>query len=356
MKRKPHADGTLAIDLGGSQMSICRLAESDTTEAGYELAFYGQWDLASVPPDHREESMKAVVDYSLKNKEYGGLAVSIPSRHVFIRVRSLPPIPEDQVLPIVRYEIQQQTPFDLKDINIGYQILEHKRDGGYMVLMMAVKKEAVEQHLAILGDARSRVKIVMPSALAAFNWLSHNAQIGLTPTGVLKPMAEALINIGAKTTEIVCFVDGQFIFARPINFGGDCFTAAIVDSFGCSWEEAEELKCEYGHAHDNILNPVLRVLVNELNRSFAYLRGLPGNAVVKYAHLTGGTSCLPGLKDYLTGALDNVLEVFLPDPLAGLGLNDFSGAPLNSQQTPVVLGLALACRQDVDVDINLMTD
>jgi len=355
MGRKPDNEGMLAIDLGGSQVSVCRLAESDTAETGYELADYVQCDLASVPSEHREAARtSAVFDFlSFGDKKNSSLAVSIPGRSVFSRVRCLPPIPESKILQIIRYEIQQQVPFDLRDLNIDYQILGCNPGGTYTVLMAAVKKDVVESHLVALQKNRSSVEILTPSPLAAFNWLIHNGQIGALSAGD-KPVAEALVNIGAETTDVICFIDGQFAFTRPISIGGDQLTAAAAKDLDCSWAEAEELKYECGNAEDSILKPISQRLATELNRSFAYFRALPGNGKVRYVHLTGGTSYLAGLKDYLTDELTDVEEVFLPDPLAGLGLDGFGSVLLNSQQMPTVLGLALACQQDVAVDINLI--
>ncbi len=79
------------------------------------------------------------------------LISAVPGQSVFVRVRSLPPVSERKVDQIVRYEIQQQIPFDLRQIAIDYQILDQPAGGGYEVLMVAIKTDVVDKFLSVLS-------------------------------------------------------------------------------------------------------------------------------------------------------------------------------------------------------------
>ena len=61
-------------------------------------------------------------------------------------------------------------------------------------------------------------------------------------------MASCLIDIGAGSTELVVFFEGSVAHTAVIPIGGDHFTNDLAVGLHVSVQEAEWLKCNYGHA------------------------------------------------------------------------------------------------------------
>ena len=123
---------------------------------------------------------------------------------------------QHKVPQIVRYEIQQQIPFSLDQIALGYQVLARTEAGGYDVLMAAIKVDVVDKRLDIIKTAKRSVGIVDVCPIAAYNWLKTTGEFGAHGECV------ALIDLGASTTDIV--IAGAVPVCASLNLGGNDIT------------------------------------------------------------------------------------------------------------------------------------
>ena len=58
----------------------------------------------------------------------------------------------------------------------------------------------------------------------------------------------ALIDIGGGTSDLAVYRDGEIVHTAVIPIGGATVTGDIVDKFGITYEQAENMKCLYGSA------------------------------------------------------------------------------------------------------------
>ncbi len=349
----------LVLDIGTSAI---RLAELAPTKEGYQLVRYLQRDLVIDPATDEEEKAelrREALQQLLKESKVRSrkTIAAVPGQSVFTRNRPLPPVPEYKVTQIVKYEIQQQIPFNLDQIALDYQVLGRTEAGGYDVMMAAIKVDVVEKQVEILRKVKRNIDIVDVAPIAAYNWLKQTGEFGDDGQCV------ALVDIGATTTDIVIQKDNQFRFTRSLHVGGNDVTSAISANFNMSFAEAERLKREKGFAPTGdpkrdgrggeVIGKVLGRQVAEINRSFAYFRSQPGGGPVQRVIVTGGGACLRNIIPYLQRQLG--IEVRIAQPLAGLAIspkaNDASEHP---EQACVALGLALRCCQNVPIQINLV--
>lgn len=349
----------LVLDIGTSAI---RLAELAPTREGYQLVRYIQRDLVIDPAtdeDEKSELRKDALLQLLKDSKVRSrkTIAAVPGQSVFTRNRPLPPVPEYKVTQIVKYEIQQQIPFNLDQIALDYQVLGRTEAGGYDVMMAAIKVDVVEKQVEILRKVKRNIDIVDVSPIAAYNWLKHTGEFGDDGQCV------ALVDIGATTTDIVIQKDNQFRFTRSLHVGGNDVTSAIATNFNMTFVEAERLKREKGFAPTGdpkrdgrggeVIGKVLGRLVSEINRSFAYFRSQPGGGPVQRVIVTGGGACLRNIIPYLQRQLG--IEVRIAQPLAGLAISPkASDASDHPEQACVALGLALRCCQNVPIQINLI--
>ena len=349
----------LVLDIGASAVRLCEMTK---TKTGYQLARYVQREYDSDPSlteeQRRELRVKAVAEVLKQSKSRIVKTVfSVPGQSVFTRTRTIPPVPEFKVNQIVKYEIQQQIPFGLDQIAMDYQILDRSAQGGYEVLMAAIKVEVVEKHLDVLKAVKRTPALVDVCPLAAYNWVKHAGGLAVENECV------ALINIGAATTDIVIERAGQFRFTRPLNVGGNDITRALAEEFNLDFSAAEKLKRERAFAPTGdaardgkggeVIGRVLQRLCGEIMRSFAYFRSLPGGGQVNRIVVTGGGARLKNIVPFLKSQLG--MDVRVPDLLKGLtigpGAEDIKKAP---EQACAVLGMALRCVERAPLEINLI--
>jgi type IV pilus assembly protein PilM len=356
---KARSVNKLVLDIGTSSVRLCELSK---TKAGYQLNKYYQrgFDIDPAMDEEAKQDRRATVLGALLKEakiRTRKAVVAVPGQSVFIRNRSLPPVPEYKVPQIVRYEIQQQIPFSLDEISLDYQVLSRTDVGGYDVMMTAIKVDVVEKQIDVLTKVKRSVEIVDVSPLAAYNWLCHTGDFGNDGACV------AMVDLGATTTDIVIHKDNQFKFTRSLHVGGNDVTAALASAFNMSFLEAERLKCEKafaptGNAEQDgrggeVTGRVLSRLVAEINRSFAYYRSQPGGGPVTRVVITGGGSCLRNIIPYLHRQLN--IEVCVAQPLVSVDVSPSANeASQYPEQACVALGLALRCAQQVPVAVNLI--
>lgn len=349
----------LVLDIGSSAVRLCELTK---TKTGFQLTKYLQRDLdlpPTAPEAERQDRIAELVDAMVKEAKIRArkTVFGVPGQSVFTRTRALPPVPEQKVPQIVRYEIQQQIPFSLDQIALDYQILSRTEAGGYEVLMAAIKVDVVDKRLDIIKKAKRGVGVIDVSPIAAYNWLKTTGEFGT------KGDCVALIDFGASTTDIVVEREGQFRFTRSLNLGGNDITNAVSNTFGMTFQEAERLKRERGFAPTGdpqrdgkggeVIGQVLNRLVTEINRSFAYFRSQPGGGPVSRVVITGGGACLRNIIPYLQRQLN--MEVRIAQPLTGLAIAPAAQA-INEhpEQSTVALGLALRNCAEVPISMNLI--
>lgn len=349
----------LVLDIGTHAIRVCELVQ---TKTGFQLARFYQREVLMDPLLDEESKRRNVNDELkklLKEKKIRTrkAIVAVPGRSVFTRTRTLPPVQENKVTQIVRYEIQQQIPFALDQISLDFQKLSKTDAGGYDVMMAAIKVDVVEKHLGLLRDTKCAVEVVDICPFATYNWLKQVGEFGD------KGECVALLDMGASATDIVIERGGQFRFTRPLTLGGNDITAAIRDAMGLNFVDAEKLKRERGSAPTDdprrdgpLSEPIAKILsrlVTETNRSFSYFRSLPGGGTIDKVLITGGGACLRNIVPYLQEQFG--VEVRIAQPLAGLAVApDAQEVNEHPEQAAVALGLALRALQPVPIAINLV--
>ncbi|MCK5862696.1 MAG: type IV pilus assembly protein PilM, partial [Candidatus Hydrogenedentes bacterium] len=349
----------LVVDIGSSAVRVCELSK---TKTGYEITRFAQREYDSDPSideAQRKELRVSALQDALKavKVKKGKVVLGVPGQSVFTRCRTLPPVPEYKVDQIVRYEIQQQIPFGLDQIAMDYQILSRTEQGGYDVMMAAIKVDVVEKHIEPLIPLKCDVSAVDVLPLASYNWVRHQRGFGEQGECV------ALINMGASTTDIVIERGNQFRFTRPLNVGGNDITRAFAEAFNMDFASAERIKRERAFAPTGdpkrdgtggeVVGRLLERLAGEIQRSFSYFRSQPGGGQVDRVLLTGGGACLKNLAPYLSKRLD--MDVRIAQTLTNIPIaQDAQSIKEHPEQVADVLGMALRSCDTVTIDVDLI--
>lgn len=146
-------------------------------------------------------------------------------------------------------------------------------------------------------------------------------RVDLSSFGMLRSIAtpgtvvEALVDVGSDLTTIVIHRHGVPHVVRVVPFGGQQLTDRVADALGISRQHAEDAKRSVGVVGDSApalqIRDELRPLASEVRSSVQFFATTVGSAVGQVL-VTGGTSALPGLLDWLATELGTPVGIAAP--------------------------------------------
>ena len=98
-----------------------------------------------------EAILAALEQAGLKSKD---VVTAVGGRDVIIKKIQIERVKEQQARELMRWEAEQHVPFDMESVELDFQILDPDAEGLEMsVLLVAAKRELVENKLRLLSDA-----------------------------------------------------------------------------------------------------------------------------------------------------------------------------------------------------------
>lgn len=240
--------------------------------------------------------------------------IAVSGASVVVRFIELPRMNEDELKNAIIFEAEKYIPFSVHDVIIDHQLLiPHLADNKMLVLLIAAKKDVINERLDMVSQAGLSVNIVDVASLACANAFLMTAKRK-------KEEAAAVINIGAKGTDISIVSGDILCFTRSIQIGGDDFTKALSDSMSLGQKEAEELKINPGEKSQEVndgMKAALHNVADEIRLSFSYYENQSGRNIAR-VYLSGGMAKSMKIRDMLYERLD--VDVELWDPAASFAI------------------------------------
>ena len=165
---------------------------------------------------------------------------------VVVRPIDLPKMSVKELTDTMRFEVERHIPFTADEVVMDYApVIDpddlSEEETNMKVLLAVAQEELIKSYLKVINVAG-----LQPVALDVEILASIRALIDIHQrTGQLDNTL-ALVSIGAVSTDISIVNQGNLIFTRSVPIAGDALTEAIADQLGRSFDEAEELKKEYG--------------------------------------------------------------------------------------------------------------
>lgn len=289
----------VGVDIGSSAIKVCQLKD---VRGKRTLVRFGYHPLPpqTIVDGHVmnqgvivEGLQKLFSDNKIKNRN---VALSVSGHSVIIKRITLPLMTAAELAEQIPWEAEQQIPFDIKDVQIDYEVLRRRPEQGQMdVLLVAAKKDELGDTAQIAREARLRPVVIDVDAFTIQNVFEVN--YGIPPEGTF-----ALVNVGASLTTINVLTNGVPAFTRDIANGGNALTEEIQKQLGISFEEAELYKTggptgpQAGAVVPTevprIIRQVVEGLAGEIQRSLDFYLATSGEREVQRIYLTGGTSNL----------------------------------------------------------------
>ncbi|MFQ5413204.1 MAG: type IV pilus assembly protein PilM [Phycisphaerae bacterium] len=235
------------------------------------------------------------------------VVVSVPGQHTLARFTKLPPVAQRKIPDIVRYEADQQIPFDMDEVIWDYQTFAREGLPDVEVAIFAMKRELIREHLLHFEQAAIEPVAVQAGPLALYSAAHYDGWLATDTT--------ILLDIGAESTDLVIATPYN-LWTRTIPIGGNKFTETLVKSFKLSFAKAENLKraaatSKYARQIFQAMRPVFADLVQELQRSVGFYTSTHRDAEIEKVVALGNACKLPGLQKYLQQNLG--LPVERPD-------------------------------------------
>lgn len=336
----------IGLDVGSKHIKVVQLKE---TKGLYHLERLGISTLqpelivdGSILDSSRVvEAIKDLLSSTDIRPKDTTLSVSGHSSVIIKRV-SLPQMSEDELEDSIKFEAEQYIPFDIEDVNLDFQILGPAEEENMMdVIIVAVKKDKVNEYVAVVNEAGLNPVIVDVDAFALENMYEINYE-------VKEEENVALVNIGASMINMNILKGGVSVFTRDSSIGGNLHTEALQKEFTISYANAEKLK--QGETVEGISQedamPVLMAasedIITEISRSFDYFRDTTNYENIDEIILCGGGSLAMDFTSLLSERVG--INVSVVEPLKNIQVPDTFDMDYIKTIEPLVsvaVGLAL---------------
>jgi type IV pilus assembly protein PilM len=290
-------------------------------------------------------------------------AYALAGQSVFIRFVKLPPLEDEGMDELVKFEAQQNVPFPIDEVVWDWEKLE---TGGIdtEVILVAIKSESLNDLNAVVSETGLGTRLVDSAPTALYNALRYN----------YPDLEEStlLIDVGAKTSNLI-YAEGSKFFTRSVAIGGAVLTSAIAKEYNVSFAEAENSKLTSGlvtlgggHAAQldesaaalgTVIRNSLTRLTAEIQRTNTLFRSQHGGSAPARVMLAGGSANLPYLKEFLEEKLNLPVEFFNPLQRisAGKGV-DVEALASEAHTLGELVGLGIRAAEKAAVSIDLVPE
>src|SRR3989475_336991 len=250
-----------------------------------------------------------------------GVATGISGHSVIVKRVTIPAATPDELEASIQFDAEQYIPFDIAEVNLDYQIVGSgataSEDAGMEVVLVAAKKDKIQNHTSVITRAGRTPEVVDIDAFALQNAFEANY--------TTRPNAPvALLNIGASLMNINITKGGMPLFIRDVSVGGNQNTDILQKELQLSFQEAEDLKLgKTGGSETEMVQPLLEsiteMLIEEVQKTFDFFRETYPSETISRVLLSGGTCRMPGLAEKLQATFGYPTEILDPFKAIAIG-------------------------------------
>ena len=332
----------IGLDIGTSGV---RAAELSFGRSGVTLEKFGQ---VAVPEgavrDGEVVDAATVRDairqlWSATRFSHKQAVLGVANQRVIVRQVDLPYMPAADLRKALPFQVQDLLPMPVDQAVLDFHTLDTvtNADGHRQVrgLLVAAARDTVLANVRCAESAGLKVSMVDLTSFAVLRAIGKRTDVDV--------QTEALVDVGARVTNIVVHSGGVPRFVRVLLMGGQDITDAVSERLGVPMLEAEGLKQQVGllGAGGGLANAARTVesatsqFVDEVRGSLDYYRASNPNHPVERLVVSGGGSLLKGLADRL-GTVTR-LPVKDGDPMSAMRIGKTG---LDADQLAVVQPLA----------------
>jgi len=288
----------------------------------------------------------------IKPKKIKQLTSSISGKSIDARQITTLEMPDNELIVSLELEAKKHVPLDGTDAIIDYHLLGTSQDklDQINLILTTTTKNIITEHAELLKNCKFKPGIFDADPIAISNIHQHNNKLP-------EQGSDVLINIGNSTTTLIVWGENSSFFTREIDISGHHITKEIMRKFECDYLEAENKKIEEGiksldgeskktedeTSSDAVMpgimieeKTIFNELVEEIRKTLRFYMKNNNNAFFNTFYISGGSSLLPGLNQFIADNLN--VKVELLDPFKKI---KNSKKLKNPPEFSVALGLAL---------------
>ena len=302
-------DPLIGLDIGSQTIKVAQL-----------LPKRGNWHLQncgvkSLPWPAREEEgegSEMAIEVAIRELVQEGaltrnqVACSIKGPSVMVKYIQVPNMTGPELGEHLGWEMDQYIPSDVNNIHWDYQIVDHgnqEASNGLMsVLLVAVKKEAVQKRVELIQRSGLQPVVMDVDAIALSNMYAFNYDSGDSEEVLL-------VHVSPSGVDMSVIKAGIPIFMREIEVWGD------------EYKNLMERIVRNGQTDKSSVDPVdlsdfseriLKEISKEVNKIIEYCLDMVPPLQIQKLFLGGGYSRIPGLAKTLEVEVDRPLELINP--------------------------------------------
>lgn len=219
----------LGLDVGSHGIKAVELKVSPRTIAPGQYRVHPRVDTEAPLGDHLQRFLGM---HQLPTEQ---VAAALPARQLSTRRLEFPFSDARRLDQAIPFEIEAETPFDLDDIVVDWNLLAGDRQHG-VVAATLTRKEHVGLAIQTLEDAGCPPQILEAEGLVLAN---------LAPVFALTG-THLIADVGHTKTTFCVVIDGRPALARSIPVAGKAMTETLARELGLDLEAAEQHKLEHG--------------------------------------------------------------------------------------------------------------
>lgn len=244
----------------------------------------------------------------------------------------------------IQLEADQYIPYPLEEVNIDFDVLGPSQAGADMVdvLLAASRRENVDDRVHALEIAGLTAAVVDVEAYAMENACTL-LLIGRDEGGAGQTVAVA--DVGATTTTLHVLHEGQIVYTREQNFGGQQLVDEVQRRYGLPRDQAAHkiLGGDVADGYDSeVLGPFKEALAQQIGRALQFFYSGTSFNRVDQIILAGGAAGIRKLDALVQERLG--LPTAVGNPFSRMSLSPRVNAQELMREAPgmmIAVGLAL---------------
>jgi type IV pilus assembly protein PilM len=218
------------------------------------------------------------------------VAIGVANQRVVVRLVDLPWMEPSELRSSLAFQAGDYLPIPVDQTELDYAVIgEHESSTGQRllrVLLVAAQKDMLAGHLEAVRAAGLQPVGIDLNAIALLRSLGPVAGFG--------EGAEALVDVGARITNLVIHDGGTLRFVRILLMGGEDVTLTLQRVLEAGHDVARE-------AHE-LVEQRLEVIVEEVRGSLEFYRSQADATELARVVVSGGGSLLGPLVEHLQAA------------------------------------------------------
>lgn len=266
-------------------------------------------------------------------------SLSLGGTAVIIRHITLPFMNDDQIYQNVVNEISTYLPIDTEKYSIDYSVQRPSAGDApntVKVMVVAIQKDLLQSYINVLSAAGFKV------AYIDITENTHEKLIRAVAPSLKIPSGNfGILDIGADTTNITAYLNGNFYVNKVAPLGGKKMSEELAARLNIDTLSAQKI-LQTEHILGNrsqfptenmVVSDVLEQIMFEAVRVFDYFKSRNNQIGIQNVYVCGGVSLMPGFAGYCEDNLhisvtpfQNILSLLFERATKGINYALFAGA------------------------------